>query len=101
MLNVLFRRAARSARAPSFGLAALLACASMMGMPVAPAAETIQPEQAATPFKHYQGWRDEPQQDWRLANQRVGEIGGWRTYLRESQQGAASAAPNRHDHHGH
>lgn len=39
----------------------------------------------AEPFKTYQGWRDEPVLDWRAANDRVGEVGGWRTYLREAQ----------------
>jgi hypothetical protein len=97
MLNVFFRRAALLARAPSLGLA----CALMMGMPVAQAVEADPPERAAvTLLKQYQGWRDEPLQDWRQANERVGEIGGWRTYLREAQQGSDSAAPGRHDHHG-
>lgn len=102
MLNVFFRCAAQLSRAPSFGLAVLSASASMLWMPGTQAAEAGPPEQAvATVFKQYQGWRDEPLQDWREANERVGEIGGWRIYLRESQQGAASTAPGQHDHHGH
>ncbi|MFN3543281.1 MAG: hypothetical protein ACK4UX_00305 [Thiobacillus sp.] len=64
----------------------------------------------AGPFQHYQGWRDEPVQDWRPANDRVGQIGGWRTYLREAQpdaggsrdQGAPQpSAPGGHGHHDH
>lgn len=101
MLNVLFRRAARLARARSLGLAA---CAWMAWMP-AHAAEALASEQqtAATPFKQYQGWRDEPLQDWRQANERVGEIGGWRTYQRESQQGGdgPDSGQSQLGHHGH
>ncbi|MEW5966750.1 MAG: hypothetical protein AB1720_07085 [Pseudomonadota bacterium] len=64
----------------------------------------------ALPFKHYQGWRDEPVQDWRAANDRVGEVGGWRTYLREAQPAGGGghdhgapqpAAPGDRGHHGH
>ena len=86
MLNVFFRHAA-------------LACAWLLGLPTAHAAEA---EPAVfTPFKQYQGWRDEPLQDWRQANERVGEIGGWRTYLRESQP-AGNGADQGHDgHQGH
>jgi hypothetical protein len=92
MLNVLFRRAAP------------LACAWLLWAPVTNAAEAEPAAKAApTPFENYQGWRDEPLQDWREVNDRVGEIGGWRTYLRESQQDGdgADSGPGRHDHHGH
>jgi len=57
----------------------------------------------ATPFGAYQNWRDEPLQDWAESNRRVGEIGGWRTYLRAAQPdagGADSSSQGRHDHHG-
>lgn len=90
MLNVVFCRAA------------LLACAWAVWAPTAYAAETPLPEQAMPmPFKHYQGWRDEPLQDWREVNGRVGEIGGWRTYLREAQPGGDSPDESGHAHHGH
>jgi hypothetical protein len=91
MLNVLFRRATP------------WACAWLVWAPAAPAAETEPPEKAAfAPFEHYQGWRDEPLQDWREANERVGAIGGWRTYLREAQQGGdgTNSGQGQHDHHG-
>ncbi|MDP1646230.1 MAG: hypothetical protein Q8L71_12150 [Thiobacillus sp.] len=85
-MNVFLRRAAPRVRVPLFWLATPWACAWMVWVPAAHAVETEPPEQAASaPFKQYQGWRDEALQDWREANERVGEIGGWRTYLRESQ----------------
>lgn len=102
MLNVFYRHAARLAHALLFGGATLLACTSMMWMPVAHAVEADPPKAAAAaPFKQYQGWRDEPLQDWRQANERVGEIGGWRTYLRESQPAGNGADPSHTGHHGH
>lgn len=76
MRNALFRRQA-------------LCAGLMLAGVAAPAwAET------AVPFKHYQGWRDEPVQEWRTVNDRVGEVGGWRTYLRESQPAGGGG----HDH---
>jgi hypothetical protein len=102
MLNVFFRYAAPPLRARFLGAAAL-ACAWLLGLPTAHAAEAkAEAEPAAlTPFKQYQGWRDEPLQDWRQANERVGEIGGWRTYLRESQPVGNGADQGQHGHHGH
>ena len=101
MLNVVFRRAALRARVPLFRLA----CVWALLAPTAHAAEPPSPEPAASaPFKHYQGWRDEPLQDWREVNDRVGEIGGWRTYLREAQQGGDTPGDSGHmqqDQHGH
>jgi len=99
MLNALFRRAARLARARFFRTAAACLCASAVWAPAAHAAEPQAAEPAASaPFKRYQGWRDEPLQDWRQANERVGEIGGWRTYLRESQPAGDAAGQGRHGH---
>jgi hypothetical protein len=74
MLNGFIRRAAP------------LACAWLLGVLAAQAAGAAPPEpELAAPFDRYRGWRDEPLLDWRAANARVGQIGGWRTYLRESQ----------------
>jgi hypothetical protein len=56
------------------------------------------PAALASPFNQYQGWRDEPVRDWREANDQVGEIGGWRTYLRESRQEAPASAHGQHRH---
>jgi len=100
MLNVFFRHAVPSAYARCFGATAL-ACAGLLWMPAAHAAEVEPPEPTASPpFQQYRGWRDEPLQDWREANERVGEIGGWRTYLRESQQVGNGADPAQHGRQG-
>ena len=97
MLNVSLYRAAPRVHARLFGLAA---CAWTAWVP-AHAAEPPSADQVLTaPFKPYQGWRDEPLQDWREANRRVGEIGGWRTYLRESQPGSEGAG-SEHAQHGY
>jgi len=105
MLNALFRRATRLARASVFRLAAPGLLAWLLWAPTAHAAEPPASGQAMpAPFNHYQGWRDEPLQDWRQANERVGEIGGWRTYLRESQpvgNGVEPGRPNGDGHQGH
>lgn len=85
-----------------------------VGLLLAGAAAPVWAE-TTVPFKHYQGWRDAPVADWRAVNDRVGEVGGWRTYLRESQpaggaghdhgapqpQTQAPGDAGRHDHHGH
>ena len=92
MLNVLFRGAAP------------WACAWIAWMSAVHAAEAAPAEQAEfSPFKHYQQWLDQDLQDWREANQRVGEIGGWRTYLREAQQGdgADQGDQSQRVHNGH
>ena len=98
MLNVFFRHTASATCVRIMGLA----CACMLWAPAAQAVETQLPEQAASsPFKQYQSWRDEPLQNWREANDRVGEIGGWRAYLHEAQQGGDEMDNRHHDHHGH
>ena len=106
MLNVFSRRTAPPSSARFLGVATL-ACVWLLGLPSAHAAEAkaeAKPEAkpvALTPFKQYQGWRDEPLQDWRQANEQVGEIGGWRTYLRESQPAGNGADQRQNGHHGH
>lgn len=58
------------------------------------------PTDTAAPLEVYQSWRDAPVADWRAANERVHAVGGWRTYLRESQGDAASGDdPHAHHHH--
>lgn len=109
MLKILGRHAAPLARASCSGTAVpwvhvfSVVLAASVWAPETQAAEAPVPEAANTPLKHYQGWRDEPLQDWREANERVGAIGGWRTYLREAQPGSegADSGQAQHGHHGH
>lgn len=90
MLNSLFRHAAP------------WACAWMLWTPAALAADTSPSDPVAViPFNQYQNWRDEPLQDWRAVNERVGEVGGWRTYLREAQGDMNDMGNAHHGHHGH
>lgn len=82
--------------------AAPWACAWILGTQAANAAPPE--DELADPFDRYQAWRDTPPLDWRAANERVGEIGGWRTYLREAQPGGDTADDGdqaQHDHRGH
>jgi hypothetical protein len=79
------------------------ACAWLIWLPAAYAAEEKPAAQSAqsalaSPFDQYHTWRDETVRNWREANDRVSEIGGWRTYLREAQQGNDSAAHGHHEH---
>ena len=72
--------------------AAPAAQASQENTPAAPAQPAL-----ASPFDQYRNFRDEQVQDWRKSNDRVREIGGWRTYLRESYEGGNSAGqPHQH-----
>lgn len=101
MLKVFFRRAASPAHARLAWVAVPWAYACIVGSAAVQAAETAPPRAAVyDPFKHYQGWRDERLQDWRTTNERVGEIGGWRAYLRESQQDGNGANESGHGHPG-
>ncbi|MGV8991482.1 MAG: hypothetical protein ACOH1Q_08800 [Thiobacillus sp.] len=83
----------------------------MLVVPLAQAAETLSTATQAmpkemgmapdTPLGQYQKWRDEPVSDWTQSNDRVGEIGGWLTYLRDAQQADGAAESSSHSHHGH
>lgn len=99
------RTAAMTAHVRAWRRMASWTCVWLLAAPLAQAAETLSmpmPANAAAPFEQYKRWRDEPVQDWREANDRVGEIGGWMTYLREAQQGEGGMESGMHDaHHGH
>lgn len=62
------------------------------------AAAPSAPPALATPFDQYRKFREEPLKDWQLANARVHEAGGWRSYLRESQTGEDADGRERHRH---
>ncbi len=50
----------------------------------------------------YKAHKDQPTVSWREANDRVGQIGGWRAYAQEMRQAppAGEAASPGHDAHG-
>lgn len=76
------------------------ACALAAGLAHATPPESGAAVAAPPPFDTYQAWRDQPVADWHEANERVRAVGGWRTYLRESQDEAAGDdAPAQHHHH--
>lgn len=76
-------------------------CAWGVSMPLAQAAEATSDTALPPPFLTYQNWRDEPLQDWREVNDRVGAIGGWRTYLRDAQETGGAAGGESNHHAGH
>jgi len=53
-------------------------------------------------FAHYKGYSDQAVQSWRDANERVGQIGGWRAYARETAaQPSSSTSPAANPRLGH
>lgn len=52
-------------------------------------------------FESYRRFADEPIQSWKAANDRVGQIGGWRTYAKEASGGTEQQAPEPQGHAGH
>lgn len=104
MLNLFFRPVTLPVRVQLPRWAAPLVLTAMLVVPLAHAAETMPKEMVmapATPLGQYQKWRDEPVSDWTQSNDRVGEIGGWLTYLRDAQQDDGAAESSSHSQHGH
>lgn len=58
----------------------------------APAITTQEALVYRSAFEGYRGHRPQPVESWRLANDRVGEIGGWQAYARETLTGAPAGA---------
>jgi hypothetical protein len=103
-------RANRTLFAPSNALAALATCllvataspgiaqtapSPVMNMPADPLDASVKVPSSTyrSAFESYRPFRDIDVGSWRAMNDRVGEIGGWRTYAREIAQGAAESAP--------
>jgi hypothetical protein len=115
-MGTFFRRHA-PARFPATGLmaAAVLFCsAAALTPPAGASVSTPAPTASAAPgpvrdpaqpaaevprtgyrsaFTGYRPWQEQGVGDWRALNDRVGRIGGWRTYLREAQQAPPLPAP--------
>lgn len=108
MLNLFCRPVTSTMRTRLTRMVLPLATVWLLAPPMAHAAETMPMSQdmASAPFGQYQKWRDEPVQDWAASNDRVGEIGGWMTYLRDAQPaddaaGAGAASQGHQGQHGH
>lgn len=46
-----------------------------------------------SPIADYQSFTDEKVTSWKVANDKVGQIGGWRAYAKEAQQPDNSPTP--------
>ena len=59
--------------------------------------------QYSSTLASYKGYADQAVQSWREANDRVGLIGGWRTYAKEAAAGQSAPAtpPAADPHAGH
>ena len=65
---------------------------------------TLTTLQYSSPIRTYQAYADPPVQSWREANDRVGQIGGWRTYAKEikmSDPASDKNSPAGDPHSGH
>lgn len=112
MLNSFCRPRASFLRMRVMRTAASLSGLFLLILPVAHAAETMTMPLAPTPpggralvpspapLNQYRKWQDVPVQDWTAANDRVGEIGGWQTYLRDAQAPGSAPDAGGHGHHG-
>jgi hypothetical protein len=99
MLKISLRGATPHVVRPLRGLRLLAACAALAAPIAGHAAQptSLDTPDVVGPFQDYQRWQETPLADWREANERVREIGGWRTYMRESQQEGETAGAH-HDH---
>lgn len=52
-------------------------------------------------FQGYQSWSPVQDRDWKAANRRVDEIGGWRAYLEEAAAAESGASAHQHEQHQH
>lgn len=61
--------------------------------PRLPQSTTEQSVQFKSSFSGYVPYSEQSIESWREANDRVGEIGGWRVYAKEAQRARASSEP--------
>lgn len=75
--------------------ASAIACASASNAFATPDPISVEsptpPTQYKSPFKDYRPLGDDKRIPWKAANDEVGKIGGWRVYLRESQDRSKEA----------
>ena len=104
---------AHSHHLPSFRVLLPLALALFAGAAFAQAPADPEPPQPPLPTRlqyssaidAYQAYADQQVQSWREANDRVGQIGGWRAYAKEIKTGKPASvkdvAPSSDPHAGH
>jgi hypothetical protein len=93
-------------RAQRFAVALLLVGMSSLTAhrPAAARPDSADARAAVPPLEHHSAFARAPAGTasapigWREANDRVGRIGGWRTYAREAQAPAATASAPAHRH---
>jgi len=59
------------------------------GKPLSPPTQMLSYQSVLSDYRHYD---DNPPGDWRAANERVGQIGGWRTYAKEAYEASQREA---------
>src|SRR5690606_20510646 len=86
--------ATASSAAPATSAPARAASAA----PAVPPPATVSPPETSyqSALEGYKRFTDEPVGSWKAANDRVAQIGGWRSYAQEAAGGGAGA----HDGHG-
>ena len=83
-------------------------CLIVSGVAVAAPEERTQIQPLPTELRYtstltnYKGYSDQAVQSWRGANDRVGQVGGWRAYAKEmAEQLTSNAQPAANPHAGH
>nr|WP_316639746.1 hypothetical protein [uncultured Roseateles sp.] len=86
--------------------AALIAASTLLLSAQAAPPDPLDAKAAVPPLAYrsaFQDYRPNVEAEvspWREQNQRVGQIGGWRSYAKEAQQpGPPASAPTGHQHH--
>jgi hypothetical protein len=68
--------------------------AQVVTEPRLPQSALDQGVQFKSSFSEYVPYSEQSIESWREANDRVGEIGGWRAYAKEAQQARSQAKPD-------
>lgn len=83
-------------------------CLIVSGLAVAAPEEKTQLQPLPSELRYtssltnYKGYTDQAVQSWRGANDRVGQVGGWRAYAKEmAEQPTSNAQPAANPHAGH
>ena len=75
--------------------------AQVVTEPRLPQSAAEQSVQFKSSFSEYVPYSEQSIESWREANDRVGEIGGWRVYAKEAQQTREQAKPEASTSHTH